>query len=140
MFSVFLGDGLIFDRSADFVNSLPEGCWVLGDSAFTVRPGRVERRRKKNELLPDDPARAAFILNLEKFGSKTRISSEWGVKDIKRSWLVLFCRLPSDDDDFRVMVWEIVIRLHNSRQRMMRVGQMCSVWIVDKECLESGEN
>lgn len=109
----------------------------MGDSAFAIRPGRVERKRKKNEVLPADARRARFQSDLEKFCSKVRLSSEWGIKDLKRSWLVLYCSLPSDDDDFRQTVWETVIRLHNVRQKWMRIGQMCKVWIEDTSSLVS---
>lgn len=72
-FNIYLmikGDGAIFDGASKFIEDLPHGCWILGDSAFAIRPGRVERRRKKNENLPSDPDRARFQLQLDRFCSK----------------------------------------------------------------------
>lgn len=97
-------DGFIFDRSSDLVDSLPAGTWILGDSAFPIIPGKVERHRKRNELLSNNPERARFQMALDAHCQKARISSEWGVKDLKRSWLVLYTRLPSDDPNFRMLV------------------------------------
>lgn len=130
-FTFDIADGAIFDRSFDFIDALPPGYWILGDSAFAIRPGRVERRRKKNELLPSDPVRERFQLDLEAFSGKVRLSGEWGIKDIKRSWLVMYCALPSDDSSFRICVWQSVMFLHNLRTRIMRVGQIGSVWALD---------
>lgn len=75
------GDGLIFDRASEFIKNLPEGRWILGDSAFAIHPGRVERRRKKNENLPSDPNRAHFQLHLDRFCSKV-VASYYLVKFI----------------------------------------------------------
>jgi hypothetical protein len=75
-------DALLFDRTRDFIATLPTGCWILGDSAFPRIPGRVERCRKRGEHLPDDPIRMSFQLNLESFCTRYRMSSEWGIKDV----------------------------------------------------------
>jgi len=128
-----LGDGAIFDRSIEFVEALPPGYWILGDSAFSIRPGQLVQKRKKNELLPTDENRACFQIELERFCGKICLASEWGVKDLKRSWLVLFSELPSDDDVFCLSTWRSVIFLHNLQTCMMRVGQMGSVWHMDTQ-------
>jgi hypothetical protein len=44
-------DKRIFDYAYDFLQSLPKGCWVLGDSAFPRIPGKLERVRKAKEYL-----------------------------------------------------------------------------------------
>jgi hypothetical protein len=42
-------DGRIFHAAHSFINSLPKELWILGDSAFPLIPGRVERSRKEGE-------------------------------------------------------------------------------------------
>jgi hypothetical protein len=42
-------DGGIFDKSAEMVQDLPPGCWILGDSAFAVRAGRASLSQKRRE-------------------------------------------------------------------------------------------
>jgi len=121
-------DGLLFDRSSEFVRNLPEGCWILGDTAFAV----WERVRKKNEHLPDDPDWAHWQLRLERFCRKSRISSEWGIKDLKNTWRIWKTRpLPSDDHDMRKWIWKSTMRLNNLRKRKMFVGQMSTVFVND---------
>jgi len=39
--------------------------------------------------------------------------------------------LPSDDQFLRLNYWLAVLQLHNLRQRMMRVGQIGSVFAID---------
>jgi DDE superfamily endonuclease len=125
-------DGQIFDRSAEFVKSLPEGCWLLGDSAFPRIKGRVARGRKKNELLSDVKADAVWQLELEAFCSKMRMSSEWGIKDLKNTWRRFKYPLPSDDHTFRRGFWKLNMRLHNYRARKMSTGQMLTVFVQDQ--------
>jgi hypothetical protein len=56
--------------------SLPKGFWVLGDSAFPRIPGKMERVRKKGEYLPQNSAKATWQLELERFSSTVKLSSE----------------------------------------------------------------
>jgi DDE superfamily endonuclease len=91
-------DSLIMDRSADFIAALPEGLWILGDSAFPRIKGRVARARKKNELLPYNQE--------EDFCGKIRIASEWGIKDLKNTWRRMKLPLPSDNVVFRRARWD----------------------------------
>lgn len=93
-------DGRIFERAYDFLYSLPQGCWVLGDSAFPKIPEKLERVRKAGEYLPHG-GRGTFQLLLEQFCSKVRISAEWGIKDLKKSWRILSLPLPSDNSSKR---------------------------------------
>ena len=90
-------DGLLLDRAHGFVTSLPPGCWILGDTAFPRIPERLERVRKAGENLPSDRRRAEWQLSFEDYCSGIRIASEWGIKDLKRSWLILSRPLPSDN-------------------------------------------
>jgi hypothetical protein len=101
----------------------------LGDTAFPRIRGKVCCVRKQGEHLPADLNDAKWQLELESFCETVRLSSEWGIKDLKRSWL-LFSehRLPSDDVEMRRMIWYDILYLHNIRQRMMRVGQIGSVF------------
>jgi hypothetical protein len=125
-------DGLIFDRSAQFLIALPAGLWILGDSAFPRVEGRVARARKRNENLPEDPAYAQWQLNLEAFCGKVRMSSEWGIKGLKNVWRRFKMPLPSDDDTMRRETWKLILHLHNYRGRKMGVGQMRTVFEQDK--------
>jgi DDE superfamily endonuclease len=125
-------DGQIFDRSSEFVRALPEGCWILGDSAFPRIKGKVGRARKRNELLSENRDEATWQLNLEAFCSKMRMSSEWGIKDLKNSWRRMKLPLPSDDHTFRRGYWQLSMHLHNFRCREMSSGQMKTVFIQDK--------
>jgi hypothetical protein len=126
-------DGLVFDRSSTFVHALPEGCWILGDSAFAARPGKLERSRKKNEYLPEDPQQAQFQLQLERFSKKNRISSEWGVLGLKNCWRIMRMPFPSDDKEMRRAIWGCCMKLNNLKSRVMSRGQMTSVFLNDKE-------
>lgn len=126
-------DGLLFDQALPWVSQLPQGVWILGDSGFPRIPGKLERARKANELLSPDQDRRRFQLGLEKFCSQIRIGAEWGIKDLKRSWGIFQCPFPSDDGKKRLLVWKLVMRLHNFRQREMRVGQIGSVFLPDED-------
>jgi hypothetical protein len=117
-------DGLILDRATDFLLSLPEGCWILGDSAFRVIPGRVERGRKEGEKLPIDPVRHSFILAVERLSAVLRLSSEWGIKDLKHCWEIFSNPLPADDIQTMKLIWFDTMMLHNLRVREMQVSQM----------------
>ena len=121
-------DGYLFDRSSDFIGGLPPGCWILGDTAFPRIPGKLERCRKQGENLPHDENRASFQLALEAWCRKSRLSSEWGIKDIRNVWQVLKKELVSDDTFMRVGVWEAGLKLNNFRKRTMGVGQMGTVF------------
>jgi hypothetical protein len=124
-------DGLIFDNSASYLQDLPEGLWILGDSAFPRIPGKVERSRKKNECLPTDDARMKWQLDLESWCGKTRISSEWGVKDVKNVWRRFKVPLPSDDHSMRRLTWKVTLHMNNFRNRRMQLGQMRTVFYND---------
>ena len=126
-------DGRIFDRAYDFVYSLPEGVWILGDSAFPRIPGKLERCRKRSEHLPSNRLQAERQLQLETFVSSIRMRSEWGIKDIKKSWRIFDRPLPSDDEVKRKKIWTVCLRLHNLRQREMQIGQIGTVFEKDKE-------
>jgi hypothetical protein len=89
-------DGLLFDQASNFLAHLPAGCWILGDSAFPRIEGKVYRCRKDNELLPSDPEKAQKQLAVEALSGKLRLSSEWGIKDLKRVWRIFDNPLPSD--------------------------------------------
>ena len=116
------------------MNGLCPGLWILGDSAFAVREGKVHRIRKRGELLPSDPVRARWQLDLEMYCSKMRIASEWGVKDLKNTWRIfLNMRLASDDGEKRKKLWLCILFLHNFRIRTMNIGQMHTVFIRDVE-------
>jgi hypothetical protein len=125
-------DGQIFDRAASFLAGLPTGLWILGDSAFPRIQGRVCRSRKKNEHLPEDPDYARWQLALEAFCGKMRISSEWGIKELKNVWRRFRLPLPSDDKVFRIATWKLMMQLHNYRGRTMHIGQMRTVFLNDK--------
>jgi hypothetical protein len=56
--------------------SLPNGLWILGDSAFARIPRKVERCKKKGEYLSQDNEKAEFQLLLEEFCGKIRIRAE----------------------------------------------------------------
>jgi hypothetical protein len=124
-------DGLIFDRSASFLQALPAGLWVLGDSAFPRIAGKVARSRKRNEHLPEDIASAQWQLQLEAHCGKMRISSEWGIKGMKNVWRRLKVPFPSDDGLMRRATWKLSMQLHNYRGRSMGMGQMLSVFLQD---------
>ena len=111
---------------------------MLGDSAFTRIPGRFEWPRKASEQLPQDPARAEFQKNLEEFCGKVQLSSEWGIKGIKRTWRKLSEKLPSDDGNFRKGLWLATLRLNNFQVHTMQKGQMTTVFLTDCEILGGG--
>jgi hypothetical protein len=56
--------------------SLLESCWVLGDSAFPRIPGKMERVKKKNKYLSQNFAKTTWQLELERFSSIVKLSSE----------------------------------------------------------------
>ena len=116
-----------------YIQSLPSGIWILGDTAFPCLPGRVERVRKINEGLPANPQRAQFQLLLEQFCGKIRLGAEWGIKDLKGSWLIFKSPLPSDCMYKRKLIWVTVLHLHNFRQRVMKIGQIGNVFELDCE-------
>jgi hypothetical protein len=68
-------DGKIMDHAQYFIDSLPDGCWILGDSAF-AKTSKVRRTRKVNENLPLDPFEAHCQLELERVCGIRRLSSE----------------------------------------------------------------
>ena len=98
-------DGRIFHDSAAFRSSLPQGLWILGDSAFPMIPGKVERSRKEGELLSNDLNRRDFQLRLEAFSKRIRVASEWGIKDLKHTWTIMSKKMPSDDPEMRKLNW-----------------------------------
>jgi hypothetical protein len=108
---------------------------VLGDSAFPRIPGKLERVRKKGEHHFPSFSSISFQESLEKFCGKFRLSSEWGIGELKKTWKVLshVMRLPSDDKDMRVIMWECAMRLHNLRVRVMQRGEIRNVFILDEE-------
>ena len=127
-------DAYMFDRcQIEFVSRLPQGIWMLGDTAFPIIPGKVERARKAGESLPANHQRREFQLNLEQFSSRMRLSAEWGVKDLKRTWAFFQKKLTTDDVKFNLMMWESSIRLFNVRARCMNVGQIHSVFVRDTQ-------
>ena len=73
------------DYANYFIENLPDGCWILGDSAF-AKSAKVRRVRKANENLPSDEFEAHRQLELERVCGVRRLSSEWGIKDVKNSW------------------------------------------------------
>ena len=127
-------DAYILDRAKDFLINLPIGVWVLGDSAFPRIPGCLERVRKKGEHPPPTQSALNFQISLERFCVSFRLSSEWGIGALKGAWKVLshVRRLPSDDREMRITMWECVMRLHNLRVRMMRKGEATNVFIPDE--------
>lgn len=125
-------DGLVFDRLFKFLRLLGNGLWILGDVGFARIPGRVERVRKEGEYLPHDKNASDWQLDLERFCGQIRVRAEWGLKDFKRSWLILSKPLPSDDHNLRKLIWTTSMRLHNFRQRSMRVGQIGNVFTNDQ--------
>lgn len=93
----------------------------------------MHRCRKKGENLPSDPEKAKWQLDLEQFCGKVRISSEWGIKDLKNSWRLFKSQpLPSDDPVKRKAIWKLVMHLNNFRARRMKIGQMATVFLKDK--------
>lgn len=60
--------------------------------------------------------------------SSLRVSSEWGIGAISGVFRILEKKLPSDNLLFANHVWTICLRLFNLRVRVMKVGQVYSVY------------
>jgi hypothetical protein len=90
-------DKCIFHTTHFFVNSLPKRLWILGDNVFPLIPGRVERLKKKKKGIFNNLQCEDFQQQLKSFSRHIRISSEWGVKDLKHSWFIISKKMPSNN-------------------------------------------
>jgi hypothetical protein len=72
----------IFDKSTSFINQILDGFWILGDNVFFIVSDKIERKRKKNKLFLNNEE---FQVYLDKFYTLIKISSKWGIKNIKNS-------------------------------------------------------
>jgi hypothetical protein len=73
------------DYANYFIENLSNRCWILGDSAF-AKFVKVRRVRKANKNLLSNEFEAYKQLKLKRMCSMRKLSSEWGIKDIKNSW------------------------------------------------------
>jgi len=56
-----------------------------------------------------------------------RSSAEWGNKMLKSTWRILNRESQPNDDDARLNLVELCVRLNNFRARRMKVGQLGTV-------------
>ena len=97
---------------------------MLGDSAF--REKSSENSRKTNDaqqMVCNLPTRPRGPL------TRARMSAEWGVCSLKNVWRIFNRKFPSDDDHLNQMIGLATMKLHNYRVRLMRVGQMSTIFM-----------
>jgi hypothetical protein len=63
------------DYANYFIENLPNGCWILGDSAFT-KFAKVRRVKKTNENLLSNEFEAYKQLELKRMCSMRRLNNE----------------------------------------------------------------
>jgi hypothetical protein len=109
---------------------LPRGWAIVGDKAFTKlrRPGRFYAVMKDDELmrLPRDERKESKARNA--LLTSVRVSAEWGVGSLKRSFGRLRTLLPAHRPAYRRKLIETCVFLFNVRARLVGVNQIKTVY------------
>jgi hypothetical protein len=108
------------------MNHLDLSFIIAGDTAFGTSP-RMIRPLSEDEYVGDTNEISSYT-TASMILSSFRIASEWGIGSIQKTFQILKKSLPIDDLEFGWIVWEVCLRLSNARNRLLRIGQVGTVF------------
>ena len=102
--------------------------WGFCLSAHSGQSGTEDERRRAvagESLVRDVPTGPGGIVN------QSTNERGVGVGSLKKVWRIFNKKLPSDNDVLNQRIWMATMMLHNFRVRVMRIGQMSTVFMPD---------
>lgn len=114
-------------KVAEMMSHLDSSFCIVGDSAFATSP-RVVRSLTDAELRSIPQNELSMYRGIGEIFKTLRVSAEWGVGAVTKTFQVLEKPLPADDICYGKIIWEICLRLYNVRVRLMKKGEVFTVF------------